>query len=70
MININSNAKSVEALKDLNNTEYKGKVISEGEATGKYKLCYNIEYQSPLTLSLRKHGLTKIIFMILNCLIM
>ena len=39
-------------FKDLNDIECIGRVISRaGKATGKYKSCYNIEYQSPLALN-------------------
>ena len=39
-------------FKDLNNIECKGKTIScAGKGTGKYRSCYNIEYQNPSTLS-------------------
>ena len=38
-------------FKDSNDIECIGRVVSRaGKATGKYKSCYNIEYQSPLTL--------------------
>ena len=39
-------------FQDSNGFEYIGRVIRHtGKAIGKYKSCYNIEYQSPLTLN-------------------
>ena len=48
-------------FKDLNNIEYNGKVLSRaGKATGKYKLCHKIEYQSPSTLGGTKTWIDKL----------
>ena len=42
-------------FKDSNDIKCIGRVINlAGKATGKYKSCYNIEYQSPLALSVTK----------------
>ena len=52
MIKLSSPPLQLITFKDLNNIEYKEKVLNHaGKGTGKFKSWYNIEYQSPSMLS-------------------